>query len=184
MYGEPDYIELMKEGKMTSALAKQTADYEDEIYDPEMAKSPKESPKSSKGSLQGSAKARSRSGSARSKASSKSYRKSDGSDREPSEENIVIDQAEGDLKDSAESEVKVRVDSAKRSASRDSMGSRSSTPQYLTIPEQDIKPDRMILSSEEAMVDLRKRDREALKNSTRQGVSQFCFMILKYGMES
>ena len=76
MYGEPDYIELMKEGKMTSALAKQTADYEDEIYDPEMAKSPKESPKSSKGSLQGSAKARSRSGSGRSKASSKSYRKS------------------------------------------------------------------------------------------------------------
>jgi hypothetical protein len=52
-----------------------------------------------------------------------------------------------------------------------SEGSRTSTPQYLIVPEQDIRPDRLILSSEEAMVDLRKRDREALKNSVRHGVS-------------
>ncbi|VDI41856.1 Hypothetical predicted protein [Mytilus galloprovincialis] len=167
LYDEPDYLELMKEGKMTSALSRHQDTSEEDIYgDPELAKS-KESPKSSKGSLRGSAKGRIDSGI--SKTSAKSSRKSVGIDREPSEENIVIGQGEGDLKDSAESEVKVRIGSAKRSASRVSGSSRASTPQYLEVPEQDLKPDRMILSSEEAMVDLRKRDREALKNSTRQG---------------
>jgi hypothetical protein len=169
LYNEPDYIELMKEGKMTSALSKQKESYEDDIYDPESAKCTKESPKSSKGSTHGSA--RGRSSSARSKMSAKSSRKFDGIDREPSEENIVIEHGEVDFKDSAESESKVRSDSAKRTVSRVSEGSRTSTPQYLIVPEQDIRPDRLILSSEEAMVDLRKRDREALKNSVRHGVS-------------
>lgn len=157
---------------MTSALSRHQDTSEEDIYgDPELAKS-KESPKSSKGSLRGSAKGRIDSGI--SKTSGKSSRKSVGIDREPSEENIVI--GEGDLKDSAESEVKVRIGSAKRSASRVSGSSRASTPQYLEVPEQDLKPDRMILSSEEAMVDLRKRDREALKNSTRQGVRYFLLL--------
>lgn len=161
-YNEPDYIELMKEGKMASSLSKQQVSQDDEIYDPEMAKTRKESAKSFKGSNRGSAK--SRSGSGISKVSIKSSKKSDGLDREPSEENIVIDQGEGDLKDSAESEIKGRAESAKKS-----QGSRTSTPQYLDVPEPDTRPDQMILSSEEAMVDLRKRDREALKNATRIG---------------
>lgn len=169
LYDEPNYLELMKEGKMTSALAKQKSDDEEDIYDPEHYQE-KESPKSSKGSPKGS-----RQGSGKGKkirmgsaASLKSSRKSDGPEREPSEENIIIqDQGEGDLKDSTESEIKGRGGSAKRSSS----GSRTSTPQYLSVPEQDIKPDRMILSSDEAMVDLRKRDREALKNASRIGVS-------------
>jgi hypothetical protein len=110
---------------------------------------------------------------ARSKMSAKSSRKSDGIDREPSEENIVIEHGEVDFKDSAESESKVRSDSAKRTVSRVSEGSRTSTPQYLIVPEQDIRPDRLILSSEEAMVDLRKRDREALKNSVRHAPCLF-----------
>lgn len=176
LYDEPDYLELMKEGKMTSALAKQKADNDEDIYDPDLyheKESPKSSKGSPKGSRHGSAKGRTgsgkvRIGSATSQKSVKSSRKSDGVEREPSEENIMInDQGEGDLKDSAESENKGRVGSAKQSTS----GSRSSTPQYLSVPEQDTKPDRMILSSDEAMVDLRKRDREALKNASRIGVS-------------
>ncbi|KAK3102250.1 hypothetical protein FSP39_009912 [Pinctada imbricata] len=42
-------------------------------------------------------------------------------------------------------------------------GSRSSTPQYLNPPDPDTREERMMLTSDEAMVDLRKRDREALK---------------------
>lgn len=40
------------------------------------------------------------------------------------------------------------------------LSSRSSP--FLEPPEPDLRPEQMILSSEEAMVDLRKRDREAL----------------------
>ena len=42
-------------------------------------------------------------------------------------------------------------------------GSRSSTPQYLNPPDLDVREERMVLTSDEAMLDLRKRDREALK---------------------
>lgn len=43
--------------------------------------------------------------------------------------------------------------------------SRSTTPQYLAPPEQDTAPEHIVMSSDEAMVDLRKRDREALKTN-------------------
>ena len=33
---------------------------------------------------------------------------------------------------------------------------------FLELPEPDLRPEQMILSSDEAMVDLRKRDRDAL----------------------
>lgn len=42
-------------------------------------------------------------------------------------------------------------------------GPRSSSPSFLEPPLVDTKPDRLILASEEEMVDLRKHDREALK---------------------
>lgn len=71
-----------------------------------------------------------------------------------------------------------RIDSGKDSTGHDSHRtgshpSRTSTPQYLQPPEQDVRPEQLILNSEEAMVDLRKRDREALKASAqvRKGVS-------------
>ncbi|XP_045164216.2 EF-hand calcium-binding domain-containing protein 12-like [Mercenaria mercenaria] len=49
---------------------------------------------------------------------------------------------------------------------------RTSSPSYLEPPLIDTKPDRLILASEEAMVDLRKHDREALKgyNAKIEGV--------------
>ena len=40
------------------------------------------------------------------------------------------------------------------------LSSRSSP--FLEVPEPDLRPEQMILSSDEAMVDLRKRDRDAL----------------------
>jgi len=71
-------------------------------------------------------------------------------------------------------EAKKRTDSAKESGQESSKSqSRSSTPQYLQPPDPDTRPERLILQSEEAMVDLRKRDREALKGGalTRKPVS-------------
>ena len=40
---------------------------------------------------------------------------------------------------------------------------RTGTPTHLEPPDKDVREERLILKSEEAMVDLRKRDREALK---------------------
>lgn len=51
--------------------------------------------------------------------------------------------------------------------------SRSTTPQYLAPPEQDTAPEHIVMSSDEAMVDLRKRDREALKTNMMRMVRQF-----------
>ncbi|XP_060081393.1 EF-hand calcium-binding domain-containing protein 12-like [Ylistrum balloti] len=65
---------------------------------------------------------------------------------------------------------KKRLDSGKESAQGSSRTvhtqSRSSTPQFLHPPEIDTRPEQMVLKSDEAMVDLRKRDREALKGSS------------------
>lgn len=65
---------------------------------------------------------------------------------------------------------KRRVESGKDSAQGSSRTvrtqSRSSTPQYLQPPDIDTRPEQMVLKSDEAMVDLRKRDREALKGSS------------------
>ena len=41
--------------------------------------------------------------------------------------------------------------------------------QYLEPPDSDLRPEQKILSSEEAMVDLRKRDRAALSRLTGKG---------------
>lgn len=66
--------------------------------------------------------------------------------------------------------VKKRIDSGKESAQGSSRTlhtqSRSSTPQFLHPPDIDTRPEQMVLKSDEAMVDLRKRDREALKGSS------------------
>ncbi|XP_050412422.1 uncharacterized protein LOC126827227 [Patella vulgata] len=43
--------------------------------------------------------------------------------------------------------------------------SRSSTPQYLEVPEIDTEVEQMVLSSDEAMVDLIKHDKEVLRRN-------------------
>ncbi|KAK6176363.1 hypothetical protein SNE40_014663 [Patella caerulea] len=43
--------------------------------------------------------------------------------------------------------------------------SRSSTPQYLEVPEIDIEVEQMVLSSDEAMMDLIKHDKEVLRRN-------------------
>ncbi|XP_062585713.1 uncharacterized protein LOC134247355 [Saccostrea cucullata] len=57
------------------------------------------------------------------------------------------------------------TDTSKVESKADPKRSRSTTPQYLSPPELDTGPEHIVLSSEEAMVDLRKRDREALKTN-------------------
>lgn len=44
-----------------------------------------------------------------------------------------------------------------------SRSDQTGSPMYLEPPPKDTKPDRLILATEEQMVDLRKRDREGLK---------------------
>jgi len=54
---------------------------------------------------------------------------------------------------------------SKGAARRAGEGARSATgsPSYLEIPPTDTRPDRLVLNTEEEMLDLRKRDREGLK---------------------
>lgn len=62
-------------------------------------------------------------------------------------------------------QVNIEIEVTDTSKEAEPKRSRSATPQYLSLPEQDIKPEHIVMSSDEAMVDLRKRDREALKTN-------------------
>lgn len=44
-----------------------------------------------------------------------------------------------------------------------SRSEQTGSPMYLEPPPIDMKPDRLVLATDEEMVDLRKRDREGLK---------------------
>ena len=56
----------------------------------------------------------------------------------------------------------------------------SVSSQYLEPPEQDLRPEQKILSSEEAMVDLRKRDRAALVRLRGKGAQTVGFLFLSF----
>ena len=56
----------------------------------------------------------------------------------------------------------------------------SGSSQYLEPPEHDLRPEQKILSSEEAMVDLRKRDRAALVRLRGKGTQTVGFLFASY----
>ena len=79
---------------------------------------------------------------------------------------LVVSDAEADIKSGKDS-VKTGVGKSEGENEHVRSGSsgseRSSSPRYLEPPDYDVRLEQMILPSEEAMVDLRKRDREGLK---------------------
>ena len=56
----------------------------------------------------------------------------------------------------------------------------SGSSQYLKPPEHDLRPEQKILSSEEAMVDLRKRDQAALVRLRGKGAQTVGFLFPSY----
>ena len=72
-----------------------------------------------------------------------------------------------------------RPGSTKSMSGRQSRQSRTSTPNSLEPPEPDIRPERLMGQSAEAMVDLRKHDRVVLSRSNmRNGVGLHSLNLL------